>query len=215
MIQRPGGTILAAGQSARPVIAVSGSAIGPVWFRSNPPIEQLSKTPEWARGGRGPRRVFQDLPALGRKSARAKKAEISRDSGQDRKAGEGTRTLDIQLGKLALYQLSYARERTRSKPACHSNRPRKCNYRHSKPIRNPCRFRRRDGHYRDDTEPQQNLAPPKNPGTFPRPRTVRGNFGDPDDLFGRCIFHDDWLGDFYRARMFRKHDSRPARRRRD
>lgn len=25
------------------------------------------------------------------------------------KAGEGTRTLDIQLGKLALYQLSYAR----------------------------------------------------------------------------------------------------------
>jgi hypothetical protein len=27
-----------------------------------------------------------------------------------KKAGEGTRTLDIQLGKLALYQLSYARE---------------------------------------------------------------------------------------------------------
>ncbi len=26
------------------------------------------------------------------------------------KAGEGTRTLDIQLGKLTLYQLSYARE---------------------------------------------------------------------------------------------------------
>ena len=26
------------------------------------------------------------------------------------KAGEGTRTLDIQLGKLALYQLSYARK---------------------------------------------------------------------------------------------------------
>ena len=25
-------------------------------------------------------------------------------------AGEGTRTLDIQLGKLTLYQLSYARE---------------------------------------------------------------------------------------------------------
>jgi hypothetical protein len=25
------------------------------------------------------------------------------------RAGEGTRTLDIQLGKLALYQLSYAR----------------------------------------------------------------------------------------------------------
>ena len=25
-------------------------------------------------------------------------------------AGEGTRTLDIQLGKLALYQLSYARK---------------------------------------------------------------------------------------------------------
>ena len=140
---------------------------------------------------------------------------FTRDSGKTRRAGEGTRTLDIQLGKLALYQLSYARERTRSKPACHSNRPRKCNYRHSKPIRNPCRFRRRDGHYRDDTEPQQNLAPPKNPGTFPRPRTVRGNFGDPDDLFGRCIFHDDWLGDCYRARMFRKYDSRPARRRRD
>ena len=32
-----------------------------------------------------------------------------RDSGETRKAGEGTRTLDIQLGKLALYQLSYAR----------------------------------------------------------------------------------------------------------
>jgi hypothetical protein len=29
---------------------------------------------------------------------------------QPRTAGEGTRTLDIQLGKLALYQLSYARE---------------------------------------------------------------------------------------------------------
>ena len=26
------------------------------------------------------------------------------------RAGEGTRTLDIQLGKLALYQLSYARD---------------------------------------------------------------------------------------------------------
>ena len=26
------------------------------------------------------------------------------------KAGKGTRTLDIQLGKLTLYQLSYARE---------------------------------------------------------------------------------------------------------
>ena len=26
------------------------------------------------------------------------------------KAGEGTRTLDIQLGKLTLYQLSYTRE---------------------------------------------------------------------------------------------------------
>lgn len=33
-----------------------------------------------------------------------------RDLGETRKAGEGTRTLDIQLGKLALYQLSYARE---------------------------------------------------------------------------------------------------------
>ena len=32
------------------------------------------------------------------------------DSGERRKAGEGTRTLDIQLGKLALYQLSYARK---------------------------------------------------------------------------------------------------------
>jgi hypothetical protein len=29
---------------------------------------------------------------------------------QQKRAGEGTRTLDIQLGKLALYQLSYARE---------------------------------------------------------------------------------------------------------
>ena len=29
---------------------------------------------------------------------------------REQKAGEGTRTLDIQLGKLALYQLSYARE---------------------------------------------------------------------------------------------------------
>lgn len=34
-----------------------------------------------------------------------------RSDGQigQKKAGEGTRTLDIQLGKLALYQLSYAR----------------------------------------------------------------------------------------------------------
>jgi len=31
-------------------------------------------------------------------------------STRNEKAGEGTRTLDIQLGKLALYQLSYARE---------------------------------------------------------------------------------------------------------
>ena len=38
---------------------------------------------------------------------------IARVSGERRKAGEGTRTLDIQLGKLALYQLSYARERRR------------------------------------------------------------------------------------------------------
>jgi hypothetical protein len=29
--------------------------------------------------------------------------------GREYRAGEGTRTLDIQLGKLALYQLSYAR----------------------------------------------------------------------------------------------------------
>jgi hypothetical protein len=36
-----------------------------------------------------------------------------RDLGEKRKAGEGTRTLDIQLGKLALYQLSYARGRPR------------------------------------------------------------------------------------------------------
>ena len=28
-----------------------------------------------------------------------------------KKASEGTRTLDIQLGKLALYQLSYARDK--------------------------------------------------------------------------------------------------------
>ena len=37
------------------------------------------------------------------------------------RAGEGTRTLDIQLGKLALYQLSYAREQrnlSRSSRAC-------------------------------------------------------------------------------------------------
>ena len=36
------------------------------------------------------------------------------DSAQNTRAGEGTRTLDIQLGKLALYQLSYARERPKS-----------------------------------------------------------------------------------------------------
>ena len=36
---------------------------------------------------------------------------ISRLSRDTKRAGEGTRTLDIQLGKLALYQLSYARER--------------------------------------------------------------------------------------------------------
>ncbi len=37
-----------------------------------------------------------------------------RDIGKNRKAGEGTRTLDIQLGKLALYQLSYARDRPKA-----------------------------------------------------------------------------------------------------
>ncbi len=33
-----------------------------------------------------------------------------REKAKNRRAGEGTRTLDIQLGKLALYQLSYARD---------------------------------------------------------------------------------------------------------
>ena len=35
------------------------------------------------------------------------------DGGEPKKgrAGEGTRTLDINLGKVALYQLSYTRER--------------------------------------------------------------------------------------------------------
>ena len=37
--------------------------------------------------------------------------EVASRLGRDTKrAGEGTRTLDIQLGKLALYQLSYARD---------------------------------------------------------------------------------------------------------
>jgi hypothetical protein len=45
-------------------------------------------------------------PAVRRESRR----DAVRVSGEKRKAGEGTRTLDIQLGKLALYQLSYARE---------------------------------------------------------------------------------------------------------
>ena len=48
--------------------------------------------------------------------------EVASRLGRDTKrAGEGTRTLDIQLGKLALYQLSYARERknlSRSSDAC-------------------------------------------------------------------------------------------------
>ena len=34
--------------------------------------------------------------------------------GREDRAGEGTRTLDIQLGKLALYQLSYARGPSKS-----------------------------------------------------------------------------------------------------
>ena len=38
------------------------------------------------------------------------KKEASRLGRDTTRAGEGTRTLDIQLGKLALYQLSYARE---------------------------------------------------------------------------------------------------------
>lgn len=39
-------------------------------------------------------------------------------AGGKRKAGEGTRTLDIQLGKLALYQLSYARTCRLQPEAC-------------------------------------------------------------------------------------------------
>ena len=47
-----------------------------------------------------------------------------RDLGKKRKAGEGTRTLDIQLGKLALYQLSYARDaRECSRSAGRSHAP--------------------------------------------------------------------------------------------
>jgi integrase len=39
-------------------------------------------------------------------------------------AGEGTRTLDIQLGKLTLYQLSYARVHTTRRPAADRRAPR-------------------------------------------------------------------------------------------
>ena len=38
-----------------------------------------------------------------------KTPSVGRVYGKRSKAGEGTRTLDIQLGKLALYQLSYVR----------------------------------------------------------------------------------------------------------
>ena len=58
--------------------------------------------------------LWRALPAIGRKICPRKEADnlprFAGDSGEKRKAGEGTRTLDIQLGKLALYQLSYARE---------------------------------------------------------------------------------------------------------
>jgi hypothetical protein len=40
---------------------------------------------------------------------------IGRNNRQKKRAGEGTRTLDINLGKVALYQLSYTRE-TRAHP---------------------------------------------------------------------------------------------------
>jgi hypothetical protein len=43
-------------------------------------------------------------------SDRSAAKEASRLGRDTTRAGEGTRTLDIQLGKLALYQLSYARE---------------------------------------------------------------------------------------------------------
>ena len=49
------------------------------------------------------------------------KKDSSRLGRDTTRAGEGTRTLDIQLGKLALYQLSYAREQrnlSRSSRAC-------------------------------------------------------------------------------------------------
>ena len=46
---------------------------------------------------------------MGPEAPEAFKRHPGRHPGGTRKAGEGTRTLDIQLGKLALYQLSYAR----------------------------------------------------------------------------------------------------------
>lgn len=57
----------------------------------------------------------------------ALQAERSQGGSGCQEAGEGTRTLDIQLGKLALYQLSYARsvyrhpECSREKPARHAS----------------------------------------------------------------------------------------------
>jgi hypothetical protein len=47
--------------------------------------------------------ILRDWPIL-------RKRKNPGNSGVFRRAGEGTRTLDMQLGKLPLYQLSYARD---------------------------------------------------------------------------------------------------------
>ena len=76
--------------------------------RSPASLYQLVYQPE-GRGG-----LWRAPQAIWRKIRPRKEADnlprFPRDSGERRKAGEGTRTLDIQLGKLALYQLSYARD---------------------------------------------------------------------------------------------------------
>ena len=79
--------------------------------RSPNPLYQLMYQPQ---GGGGLWRALQGTAVHRAKIRPREEADntprFPRDSGERRKAGEGTRTLDIQLGKLALYQLSYARD---------------------------------------------------------------------------------------------------------
>ena len=55
-------------------------------------------------------RIINDCPEYSNHLESARLSDAKQpDATSDEKAGEGTRTLNIQLGRLTLYQLSYAR----------------------------------------------------------------------------------------------------------